>query len=232
LQIDSGMNIRSLPVILIFAVTGAIIYRPVKTLEVQQARILDDYFEHVDGWNSVASPINESIVKELALDDFVSRIYQKGDDEVGLYIGYYKSSIRSSAAHSPLVCFPGQGWQVSDESETIFGDIVAEGDNKAPLTGRMMVVRNDERSVLVYFWYQAYRGSYSNSLQHKLAIQWGKIKNKREDSSLVRVTVPIENGETETAKRTLKEFLGVLYPKVCSYFLGAELGGLASVQPK
>ena len=60
------------------------------------------------------TPLGPKIVKALELDDYANQSYSDGKDTISLYIGYYFTAKKVGAAHDPLVCFPGQGWVVSD----------------------------------------------------------------------------------------------------------------------
>src|SRR6267378_2464497 len=66
----------------------------------------------LEQWHGVEVPFEESLVRALAVDDYVNRVYLDEDREpVGLYIGYFKSQRTDESLHSPQNCLPGAGWQ-------------------------------------------------------------------------------------------------------------------------
>jgi hypothetical protein len=65
---------------------------------------------NIKGWHSNGLvELDRSIIEALELDEYVNHNFTNGRETVSLYIGYYLTSKKVGASHSPLVCFPGQG---------------------------------------------------------------------------------------------------------------------------
>jgi len=72
----------------------------------------------IKGWHSEGLvELDRGIVEELELDDYANHNFSNGSKTVSLYIGYYLTSKKVGAAHSPLVCFPGNPFIVSPCSQ-------------------------------------------------------------------------------------------------------------------
>ena len=53
--------------------------------------------------------------KFLGLTDYILSDYARHDGrQVNLYVAYYASQRTGLSPHSPSVCIPGNGWQITD----------------------------------------------------------------------------------------------------------------------
>jgi EpsI family protein len=205
---------RSIPVLLLFGLAGLLLFGNNRGAAARSPQTpLNRYFEQLNGMESLEQPIEKDVVDSLKLDDYLSRYYKMGAGGVWVYIGYYKSPVNASAAHSPLVCFPGQGWVISDQHQREFR--IAKSNRS--VTGVLMTASNTDEANRVLFWYQADSSGYSNSFLQKLAVQWSMLRYGRGRNALVRFIVPIDNGKVDAADSVLENFLGVFYPAWESY---------------
>jgi EpsI family protein len=213
---------RSFPVLLLFILTCIAIYAPRPIHSDLPSVKLEQHFKQLREWESLDLPLEDSIVASLALDDYLSRAYMVGNNQVDLYIGYYNSPVGNAEAHSPLICFPGQGWTLSGEH---VGNIrIVEGPRSVkPLTCKIITATKSNIQMRVLFWYQAHEGSFANTLQQKLAILWNSIRYNKGGGALVRVSVLMQEGDEHAADSILENFLQVFYPYWLSY-LRAETG--------
>ncbi len=84
----------------------------------------------VEGWVIRDEPLGDTeLLKQkvetiLKYDDYVFRLYRRGDLEIGLYVAYWKpgaSDIIEVGSHSPDLCWPQNGWtRKGDELEERF----------------------------------------------------------------------------------------------------------------
>jgi EpsI family protein len=163
-------------------------------------------------WHTVRSvPLQADIVEVLKLDDYVNRTYSDGRGNVSLFIGYYLGANNVGTPHSPLVCFPGQGWVVSDQ-ETKQMRI---GPEDISLTA--MVAQRGEARHLVLYWFQAFDKTFPGTFSQKLYAAWARLIRGREDNAFVRVSVPIGDRPLQEAMVTGTEFIKSLYPPFLQY---------------
>ena len=55
----------------------------------------------------------------LGLTDYILSDYAKRDGRpVNFYVAYYASQRTGLSPHSPSVCIPGNGWQITDLERT------------------------------------------------------------------------------------------------------------------
>jgi EpsI family protein len=169
-------------------------------------------FTNIKGWhNNGIVQLDRKIVEELELDDYVNYNFYKGKETVFLYIGYYSTIKKVGAAHSPLVCFTGQGWSLSDlESKSL-----KIGEEKIHI--KRAIASIGDRKELLLYWFQAYDRTSAGSFLQKLNTLWSKFKNGREDNAFVRITVPMNGKSAEQAYSTGKDFIEIFYPLFLEY---------------
>ena len=70
-------------------------------------------------------------------------------------------------------------------------------------SNRYVVAHGDEKSVVLY-WYQSHNRVIASELAAKFWLVADSIKYHRSDSSLVRVVVPVRDGDTDIIGRLIK----------------------------
>lgn len=159
--------------------------------------------------------IEEDVYSFLDLDDYVFADYIINNRKVNLFIGFYYTVDKVSAAHSPLVCFPGQGWTISEHSsqrvnvgtdEILYAEIIATLDGQ-----------ND----LVLYWFQAGKKTTPQVYKNKINSMVNKVLQNDQQHAFVRITVPLGESSYDKAKQTALDFLNIFYPKFLE-FIEAE----------
>jgi EpsI family protein len=162
-------------------------------------------------------PMGQNIKTALDLDDYVFQSYANGNQEVTLYIGYYHSAKKVGAAHSPLVCFQGQGWTLSglDEGEYRLGN----ASNLSISYAAMIAERHSERELIVY-WFQTNAVASASTLTQKMLMVWDRFHGKGEENAFVRISTPINEASPENARKRIFDFIETFYPVFYSYVVG------------
>jgi EpsI family protein len=177
---------------------------------------LDEILERVDGWKAgVHIPYDTKIVESLALDDYVNKTFVKGDKAVSLYIGYYLTTSQVGAAHDPLVCFPGQGWDISgrDKGEIEVGDDAGSKVNYST----MVVERNGENRQVLLYWFQAYETTSADTFSQKISSMIKKITGAGEDNAFVRLTCATTEQSDAGCMESMQDFTKDFYPLFLDY---------------
>ena len=184
-----------------------------------KSRNLQTVFGPVPGYTiAYQSPLAEDIYRFLDLDDYTSVGYaQEGvAAPVGLYIGYYFSLDKVSAAHSPLVCFPGQGWTL-DQPKKRRLDIGGHVINLEE-----MVVRLENRQELILYWYQAGENTAPEVYRNKFNAVLNKMNGRSQEHAFVRVSVPFTGDTADQARAAGEQFIAAFYPVFLDYIKGSN----------
>jgi EpsI family protein len=205
-------------VVICFIVVSTFIYWEPAVKIAKKEKALAEALENIEDWkNSGLIQIDQKIIDALDLDDYVNNYFTNGDGIVSLYVGYYLTSQKVGAAHSPLVCFPGQGWTLSDFEEKS----LKVGDHTVNLM--RIIASAPERKDLLIYWFQAYDKTSSGTLLQKINTLISKFVDGREDNAFVRVTVPIKNMDVDQAYSFGVDFIKAFYPKFLEYVKESRL---------
>ena len=190
---------------------------------ITKSRNLQTVFGPVPGYTiAYQSPLAEDIYRFLDLDDYTSvgSAQEGAVAPVGLYIGYYFSLDKVSAAHSPLVCFPGQGWTL-DQPQKRRLDIGGHAINLAEVVARV-----DNRQELILYWYQAGETTAPEVYRNKFNAVLNKMNGKSQEHAFVRVSVPFAGDTADQARAAGEEFIAAFYPGFLAYIAEAPPGNL------
>ena len=157
-------------------------------------------------------PIDATALAALNATDHLSVNFVRGSDVVNVWSAYYDSQYSGNAAHSPLVCIPGGGWQVEDGG--IVAIPTAGGGN---LEASRLIISQGTDKQLVYFWFVEGGRHETNEYAAKLRLFQNAVLHNRRDGALVRFVTPVDGGDVARADRTLKEFVAEAAPLLPAY---------------
>ncbi|WP_173179257.1 exosortase-associated EpsI family protein [Desulfosarcina ovata] len=101
--------------------------------------------------------------------------------QITLYIGFYYSVDKVSAAHSPLVSFHGQGWIISEleyKQLTVANHEINYAQIEVILGDHKELVRN---------WYQFYNDITPHVYRNKINILYNKMVNVNQQHTFIRI---------------------------------------------
>lgn len=168
-------------------------------------------------WRGHSIGLEPNIKRVLAADDYLLVDYQStvGDPPVNFFVAFYASQIAGSGIHSPEVCIPAGGWEVSRWETTPTEFKLPSGE--ALRVNRAIVQKGIERQV-VYYWFEQRGRPMTSDVAAKIATVWDSITLGRTDGALVRVVTPIAQGDAvHLADERLGEFLEQSYPMLSRF---------------
>jgi EpsI family protein len=168
-----------------------------------------------DGWQGRREPdFTPDILAILGVDDYITRVYTRdGRSITGLYIGYHDSQRQGDTIHSPLNCLPGAGWQPLEQGRSTMN--VRKAATAGPMAievNRVVIGKGLDRQLVIY-WYQSHRRIVASEYWGKIYTVLDAVRYNRTDAALVRVVVPIAEGESfSSADKTASSFIESLFP--------------------
>ena len=162
-------------------------------------------------------PFEAKVLRVLGVDDHVNRTYSQAGVPISLYIGYFDSQRTGDTIHSPMKCLPGTGWQpLSTARVSIPLKAGSAGDSH--ITVNKYVVQRNLDTYLVLFWYQGRGRITASEYTAKLQLMTDAVRINRTDGGLVRVIVPIPEGESERGvEEAAAKFIQALFPLLPGY---------------
>jgi EpsI family protein len=164
----------------------------------------------IAGWQMYKEvKIEQETLDVLKADDTLNRIYlaPARDANVYLFIAYFKTQRYGQAPHSPKNCLPANGYEPIES-----GPIAVEVPGRAePIrVNRYLTARGDEKSVTIY-WYQSHDRIIAGEFAAKFWLIADSIRYHRSDTSLVKIVVPVRNGDANAATRTAVDFVKAVF---------------------
>lgn len=182
----------------------------------------------IESWHcSEQGGMDEATLRNLGATDYLICSYRsdRGPGEtVHTYVGFHETQVRKegggageNSIHPPEHCIPGSGWDVID-SRIVSLDLPGLPDGR--LGGReakRFVIAKGNARQLVYFWYQSRGRVVARNHEVILFRVWDRAVHQRTDGALVRLTVPIVNGDEAAAERVLLDFASEFAPILPEY---------------
>ncbi len=171
----------------------------------------------VDGWSPAGSlSVSSEALDMLGPDDYVARLYQEPRNPalVELFVAYYKTQLRAKNAHDPKVCLPGSGW---NPTESHIQRVTVPGSKRSFPVNYYQITKDSDREVVLY-WFQTYNGVYTFEQQLKAHRVWDAIVDNRTDMALVRIIVPVTEGNQTIATESATRLAQAMYMKMLAYF--------------
>ncbi len=154
----------------------------------------------------------------LKLDDYLLANYRRASaaqPPVNFYVAWYDSQQAGRSAHSPRSCLPGGGWQIQSLTQVEVPGVAVAG--RGLRVNRALISLGTDRQ-LVYYWFQQRGRVITNEYLVKWYLFWDSLTRRRTDGALVRLTVPVHDGEdVSEADRALADFAREAMPRLRAY---------------
>lgn len=173
---------------------------------------LKQYFRDLENFHYVGGvPLEQNIYDFLALDDYVYAAYLHDSHKINLYIGYYYTADKATYAHSPLVCFPAQGW-VTTKPQTGTLSIGEHQVNYAVMDAQL-----GRQSHLIIYWYQAFDLTTTDTYFNKMYVLYNDLFRNDGQSAFVRISIPMESIGREEAFKIGEHYIRSFYPSFLDF---------------
>ena len=148
---------------------------------------------------SVALKLPDEELRVNGASDYLLRAYvnSAGEEQFGLYVGYYASQSQGKTIHSPKNCLPGGGW------EPVSHAIVDVATDERPVPVNRYVIARDGAQAIVYYWYQG----RNRVAADEYGVKWDLLRDaalrSRSEEALVRLVLPISDAQSAEAADAL-----------------------------
>lgn len=168
----------------------------------------------VGPWQTIETSVDSEALEILKATDYLSVNFSTAAAvaPVNLWIAYYESQEIGEAIHSPQICIPGGGWQITNMSTVPLGT----GSGGA-VANRAIIEKNGSQQ-LVYYWFQGRGRTEASEYTAKLTLMADALLRNRTDGALVRLVAPIDpKAGVAPAEATLKSVVAQLQPVLGQY---------------
>lgn len=167
-------------------------------------------------------PLPEGITRILAADDYLSVNIASDQHRapVDLFVAWYRDQGKA-AIHSPEVCLPAGGWEMSEIRSTQL--TIDLGDKTVSFPVSQAVIQKGLSRQLVYYWFDQSGRRLASDYAAKAYLILDALNSGRTDGALVRFVTPMAPEETvATAGARLTDAIRNTMPTL-PQFIATEL---------
>jgi exosortase D (VPLPA-CTERM-specific) len=158
-------------------------------------------------WTGTRAFLDFQVERILGADDYLMSDFTRNagkPETVNLLISYYRSQTEGSGIHSPEVCIPAGGWEVSRWASAKL-DLTVPA--MAGLEVNRAIIQKGKDRQLVYYWFEQRGRHMTNDYVVKIYTVWDSILTGRSDGALIRVVTAIDSAGVDAADKRLQGFL-------------------------
>lgn len=162
-------------------------------------------------WTGTDIPMESNALDLIQPDAMIFRSY-KGDTgiKVTLYVGFYLTMEKSDLAHSPLVCYTGQGWRYESDGNRLITPPEPYGNVRAS----SVIVQKGNYRELVWFWFQGKNYSSNILWRMRLKLFINELMGEETWNYFIRISTPIDQADIITSEEILIKFVNRLIPEL------------------
>ena len=193
----------------VFLITSLLVYTQKSPVAAVNVPPLKQFLGQIPGYTTIGDiKLDADAYNMLKLDDYLFTTYANTGGQVTLYAGYYYTSSKAYAAHSPLICYPSHGWQVEGKPKA---RTLQVGDYQ--ITYEEIVTSYGEQRELVLYWYQARDRANIRVYRNKIDMGYNKLIHNDPKHGFIRVSVPFSGtANYEGTKKRATDFIEAFYP--------------------
>jgi EpsI family protein len=164
---------------------------------------------HAGPWDrAFEERVDDATQAQLGADRLMNATYTRDGESANLFVAWFQSQrAGTSQPHSPQVCLPAAGW-VPESTGLI--DIPTSAGT---ITVNRYVISNNQQKAVVLYWYQTPKRVIAGEWAAKFWLMIDAMRERRTDTSLVRVTTWVANGiDVVHATESAVDYSKQIYP--------------------
>jgi EpsI family protein len=214
------MRLRIIVVSVLLAIAAIAVARAERQEETPLRSPFDAFPMQLGDWRGAARPpLAQNVLDVLGLDDYMVRLYRRGNKEYAdLYVGYWKSQRQGDTMHSPQNCMPGAGWLPVSQTLMTLPD--PRDANAPPLSVNRYLIEKGLDRQLVLYWYQGRGRVIGGEYTSKFYLMWDAAWRNRTDAAIVRIVVPLDGkskAAEDSAEQAAVAFVNALVPALSNF---------------
>ena len=164
----------------------------------------------IGNWKGAKGAFEQRVYDILGVDDSLLVNYDNEKNEnIQLYIGFYKSQRQGDIIHSPKNCMPGSGWNIIESSLLA---INLKNQNGKSIKVIKLVLQNGPLRQIALYWFHSRGRVIHSEYAQKIYLVLDSMTKHRTDGSFVRIMSSVNNQDEATTTRRLKEFAEQIFP--------------------
>ena len=164
-------------------------------------------------WHGKNVLLEERIYELLETKSIIHRkYYSENGNEVFLSIVYHPET--KVNFHGPEQCLGAQGIPLEKALDRI---LFKNGDKTVEIKLNRLIQEQYGKKTLIYFFFKTGEFIGPNYIKLRLNLALNKFTNKKKSASLIRISTPVSDDNTQKAANVLTGFTEKLYPYLIMY---------------
>jgi len=204
--------------VMVLCLCNLIVYKNILITPSISHTLSKEFPSQISDWKAEAVVYDKDVLSVLSPDKIIYKKYKRqGSPSITLFMACYNTLEKADLSHSPIVCFTGQGWEISDSSKK---EIPVHLSKNQKIKVNQLIQKKAAATMFTLFWYQSANQAFSNRGFQKISLFFDKLFGKPEYNAFVRVTVnvPIDRSLGEITSE-LYGFIQDFYPELKRFFL-------------
>lgn len=170
--------------------------------DVEPLKPFSTFPKQIGLWKGTEHFFSDEIYNFVGVDDSALINYSNPpENEIQLYIGYYKSQRKGDMIHSPKNCMPGSGWEITS---TTYENIETK-DGETIRIIKLILEKGAEKQI-VFYWFHGRGRIVDSEYKQKIYLVIDSIFKNRTDDSFIRIISPVNNNQIDNTLKSMKEF--------------------------
>ena len=166
----------------------------------------------IDQWIGEDYGFDPAVIQNLGADEILNRAYVRSKEEViWLYVGYYRSQKTGTQIHSPLHCYPGNGW-----NPVLHQVVPVHLQNRIVRINKLIIQHGAEKRIVAY-WYQSQEKVIADEFIKRLNLILTAFRKNRTDGSLVRISTIVHDNMPDEDWKRIVSFMQAMYPQFIAF---------------
>ena len=206
-------------VVILLSMTVFLVYRHIfsSPSQIREASNHKEFSSRISFWTANDVEYNKAVLSQLSPDRIVYKTYE--NKAIGLpitlFIAYYNNMEKADLSHSPLVCFTGQGWEIS-ETKTVEIPL----DHSQTIRVNQMTQKKLNTTMITLYWYQSVDRVDVNRGIQKVFLFFSKLLGRRDNNGFVRITANLPEGKDyQEVVPHIFRFIKDMYPELKRFFV-------------
>jgi len=166
----------------------------------------------IGSWKGVDYKLDESVYDILETPFIVHRTYSNQNSDVLLSIVAYPNV--KVDFHKPESCLGGKGIEIDKSLKTI---TINSSNHIVSLPIVELKRQSSMQNLLVYYFFRTGKTNENSLVKARLNIFKNRLFGGFHSNMLIRVSTPLRESNDKHASKTLKRFLGEIYPILAVY---------------
>lgn len=152
-------------------------------------------------WHGEDMSIDTNALSLIKPDMYIFRNYVRKGNSVNVYAGYYENLEKSDLIHSPLVCYPGRGWEIIENKEL-------KVNIRAGETGiAQLKLQKGETQHIVIYGYRVGKLTTGNFFEVRVSMIKRAFRKQPTSNFFFRFSTEIVNDNDRDAQELLLAFM-------------------------